>query len=179
MVASNDTLHRKNRGLENDFSFEELKMGTLRVSANTPQNRIGGLSIKTVRHIINRECWLWYPPHDKPDWVLKKRNKWRRFENIPKGGSLDDTMKTHEGLSKQKMRQIRRKQFFTFFEGFFDKYPNDSLKLRNLRFQFSKQEKVDLLKKYFRKYFNEKLDTKKSTVESKLESDYNISSVLN
>ena len=31
----------------------------------------------------------------------------------------------NEGLSKKKMREIRRKQFFAFFEGFFEKYGND------------------------------------------------------
>ena len=35
----------------------------------------------------------------------------------------------NEGLSKKKMREIRRKQFFSFFEGFFDKYSNDHYKL--------------------------------------------------
>ena len=148
----------------------------IRVSA---QKRDGGLSVKTVRHRIDRPCKWWQPPHDKPEWHLRGKNKWRRINMGLKDPAADETLLSHEGVSKKKMRQIRRKQFFAFFEGFFDKYPNESLKLRNLRWTFSKEEKVSLLKDYFKRYFNEKLDTKKSTAESKLESEFNVSSILN
>ena len=43
------------------------------------------------------------------------------------------------------MREIRRKQFFSFFEGFFDKHANDSVKMRHLNFEFTDKEKADLL----------------------------------
>lgn len=51
------------------------------------------------------------------------------------------------------MRQIRRKQFFSFFEGFFERNPNNSLKLQTHGISFSEEEKADLLKNYFKQYF--------------------------
>lgn len=51
----------------------------------------------------------------------------------------------NEGLSKKKMREIRRKQFFSFFEGFFDKYGNDHEKLQTFKLSFNEQEKVEML----------------------------------
>lgn len=76
------------------------------------------------------------------------------------------------------MRQIRRKQFFAFFEGFFDKNPNHSEKMKAKNMNFTEQEKLDLLRKYFNKYFNEKLDVTKSSKEKTLEEAFNMSSTL-
>ena len=56
------------------------------------------------------------------------------------------------------MRQIRRKQFLAFFEGFFEKHNKDSLKLKAANLTFSDDEKAQLFKKYFKRYFNERLD---------------------
>lgn len=58
-----------------------------------------------------------------------------------------------DSISKKKMRQIRRKQFFSFFEGFFERNPNNSLKLQTHGISFSEEEKADLLKNYFKQYF--------------------------
>ena len=54
-----------------------------------------------------------------------------------------------EGLSKQKLRNIRRKQFFSFFEGFFDRNNNESAKLKNFNMSFTDEEKKRMLKRYF------------------------------
>ena len=109
-------------------------IGNVRIGpANATMNN--GLVFKNVRHFINRECMWYQPPHSKPEWKLKHNNKWRYdvsqfktrkdFQN-----KLKDEGFTNEGLSKRKMREIRRKQFFAFFEGFFDKYGNDHQKLQ-------------------------------------------------
>ena len=71
----------------------------------------------------------------------------------------------NEGLSKKKMRQIRRKQFYAFFEGFFDKHTNDSIKLKTMQMEFGEEEKTAILAKYFKKYFTEKLDVVKNDEE--------------
>lgn len=85
----------------------------------------------------------------------------------------------NEGLSKGKMRSIRRKQFFSFFEGFFDKHNKDSLKMKSANLSFTDEEKAVLLKKYFKQYFNEKLDLKKSAEEVKIEEEGTLSTLLN
>ena len=60
-------------------------------------------------------------------------------DKLKEGGYMN------EGLSKKKMREIRRKQFFSFFEGFFDKYGNDHEKLQTFKLSFNEQEKVEML----------------------------------
>lgn len=74
-----------------------------------------------------------------------------------------------QGLSKQKLRQIRRKQFFAFLEGFFEKHNYDSLKLKTLGITYDEDEKQELLKKYFKLFFNEKLDMKKTEEDKQVE----------
>ena len=77
------------------------------------------------------------------------------------------------------MRQIRRKQFYAFFEGFFDKHTNDSLKLKTMKIEFSEQDKKDLLAKYFKQYFTEKLDIEKTDKEQELGEEYKVHDKLN
>lgn len=103
----------------------------------------GGLSVKTVKHFIDRACMWYHPAHDKQDWTLKN-NIWRKprktkpWGHSTIGESKDfDPKDSIDGLSKQKMRQIRRKQFFSFFEGFFDRNPNNSLKMQTHGISFS------------------------------------------
>ena len=76
------------------------------------------------------------------------------------------------------MRHIRRKQFFAFFEGFFERHTNESTKLKTHEIQFSEEEKQKMLKRYFKKYFNEKVEVNKSSVEKSLEQSYGISSMM-
>ncbi len=77
---------------------------------------------------------MWHQdPHDKPEWKLIGNNKWRIFERKVAGMNIDlmqQQRNMKDGLSKRKMRQIRRKQFFGFFEGFFEKHNKESLKLK-------------------------------------------------
>ena len=77
------------------------------------------------------------------------------------------------------MRQIRRKQFYAFFEGFFDKHTNDSLKLKTMKIEFSEQDKKDLLAKYFKQYFTEKLDIEKTDKEQEIGEEYKVHDKLN
>ena len=74
-------------------------------------------------------------------------------------------------MTKKQMRDVKRKTFMSFFEGFFDKYPNESMKMRNLDFDFTDPEKNELVEKYFVKYFNEKLDMKKTAEEKSIETE--------
>lgn len=37
----------------------------------------GGLSVKTVKHFIDRDCMWYHPTHDKQDWHLRN-NPWRK-----------------------------------------------------------------------------------------------------
>ena len=63
---------------------------------------------------------MWYQhPHNKPNWRLVD-NIWRKYDK--KGVPVSEEPGMHEGIgmSKLKLRNIRRKQFFTFLEGFFD-----------------------------------------------------------
>ena len=82
-------------------------------------------------------------------------------------------------MTKKQMRDVKRKTFMSFFEGFFDKYPNESMKMRNLDFDFTDPEKNELVEKYFVKYFNEKLDMKKTAEEKSIETENQVSSMLN
>mmetsp|Transcript_11186 Transcript_11186/g.14142 ORF Transcript_11186/g.14142 Transcript_11186/m.14142 type:complete len:109 (+) Transcript_11186:223-549(+) len=106
---------------------------------------IGGLTFKKVLHTVNRGCMWYQPPHDKPTWRLV-RNKWRRFEtsSLKKdrdGNVIVPKLFEDAGLSKSKLRNIRRKQFFAFLEGFFEKHNYDSIKLRNFNMTFEDEEK--------------------------------------
>ena len=140
--------------------------------------------MKTVRHTVNRDCMWYNPPHEKQEWKLIGKNKWRWKEltkHIKGNPKFMESVNVtaHEGLSKGKMRSIRRKQFFAFFEGFFDTHNKDSLKMKSANLSFSEEEKAGLLKKYFKKYFNEKLDLKKSPEEVKIEEEGTMSTLLN
>ena len=64
-------------------------------------------------------------------------------------------------MTKQKLRSIRRKQFLTFLDGFFDKNNLDSIKLKNYNIEFNEGEKDNLVKYYFKKFFNEPVEVKK------------------
>ena len=139
----------------------------------TTKGMIGGLTFKKVLHTVNRPCMWYQPPHDKTPWRLKK-NKWRRFEEgwlkmDSDGNIIMPRLFEQQGLSKQKLRQIRRKQFFAFLEGFFEKHNYDSLKLKTLGITYEEDEKQELLKKYFKLFFNEKLDIKKTEEDKQVE----------
>lgn len=93
--------------------------------------KIGGLTFKKVVHTVDRPCMWYSDPHDKPEWRLVK-NKWRRSEETHfKSEAAWASMfnNDEEKSTKRKMRSARRKQFFTFLEGFFEKSNLESIKL--------------------------------------------------
>lgn len=96
-----------------DDGFTTLsQVGGVRVSASPTGSVKNGLTVRTVRHFIDRDCMWEHPQHNKAEWTLKgKRNKWRpdvKAERkrlaalLAKHGAdfkFDDA-----GLSKKKMR---------------------------------------------------------------------------
>lgn len=48
-----------------------------------------------------------------------------------------------------------------------------------MNMHFTKQEKLDLLSKYFKQYFTEKLDIDKTELEESVEKDFNLKETLN
>ena len=74
-----------------------------------------------------------------------------------------------EKSTKRKMRSARRKQFFTFLEGFFEKSNLESIKLQNHNIEFNEDEKEYLIKYYFKKFFNEPLEVKRPAEVKKVQ----------
>ena len=82
-----------------------------------------------------------------------------------KGQVRDD-----EWLTTQKLKEVRRRQFFNFFADFYDKYEQGAFGL-NQTFTFSDEEKESNLKKYFKQYYNEDLYLPTKIVELPLTCD--------
>ena len=75
-LESKETLRRVNSG-EAPGSMQSLaKVGSVRLSGSLASSR--GLTVKTVRHTVNRLCMWYHPAHTKADWSLKGKNNWRK-----------------------------------------------------------------------------------------------------
>ncbi|CDW86371.1 UNKNOWN [Stylonychia lemnae] len=72
-------------------------------------------------------------------------------KNEMKGQVRDD-----QGLDKEKIKEIRRRQFFNFFADFYDKYERGAFG-KDLSYHFSDEEKEKNLKRYFKKYYRDDL----------------------
>jgi len=76
--TSNDTLlGRDGLHTAKNISFKSLaNAGGIRASGGSLLSG-RGLSVKTVRHTVNRDCMWYNPPHEKQEWKLLGKNKWR------------------------------------------------------------------------------------------------------
>ena len=75
-LDSKETLRRVNSG-EAPTSLQSLaKVGSVRLSGSLASSR--GLTVKTVRHTVNRLCMWYHPAHTKAEWSLKGKNNWRK-----------------------------------------------------------------------------------------------------
>jgi len=139
---------------------------------------LGGLSFKNVKHTIDRPCMWYAPPHNRTAWKLKPFNKWRANDYKKRRDDKDYAFFKETGLTERFMRDIRRKQFFAFFEGFFDVHNQDTLKMKVHNLNFTADEKQALLKQYFEKYFNERLDVSSSIEDQKVSLSTSLNTML-
>lgn len=72
-------------------------------------------------------------------------------KNELKGEIRDD-----DWISSDKIKEIRRRQFFNFFADFYDKYENGGFG-KDLNYTFTDEEKEQNLKKYFKRYYKDDL----------------------
>ena len=59
-------------------------------------------------------------------------------------------------LNEERLKEIRRRQFFNFFADFYDKYEQGNMGIKS-NFVFSDEEKETNLKKYFKKFYRDDL----------------------
>lgn len=98
--------------------------------------------------------------HNRPLWNPKYQ--WGEFGHDQKG-------KRFEKMNKERIKELRRKQFFSFFADFFDKLEQGSM-LKNLRgTNFTDEEKEEWIKTYFKRYYMENLVLKEEVVKLKVD----------
>lgn len=79
-MNSNETLHRVGglNGVRSNSFKTMSQVGDVKISASPTSSAKNGLTVRTVRHFIDRDCMWYNPPHNKAEWALKgRRNKWR------------------------------------------------------------------------------------------------------
>lgn len=73
-------------------------------------------------------------------------------------------------LDKNRLQEIRRRQFFNFFADFYDKYERGAFG-KDLNYEFRDKEKKQNLKKYFKKYHRDDLFLPTVVVDIPIECD--------
>lgn len=68
------------------------------------------------------------------------------------------------------MRELRRKQFFSFLADFFDKEEKGHFANKTIH-RFTPEEKEEWIKKYFKKYYMENMVLKEEKVRLKIDTD--------
>ena len=106
--------------------------------------------------------------HQKP--VKEPKVPWAR--NDYQVFSLQNGKKANPGAISDKIKDLRRKQFFNFLADFFDKFEAGHMKGKvGKNYKFDDEEKEKWLKKYFKKYYMENQVVEDIVVRMKLDTD--------
>lgn len=75
-------------------------------------------------------------------------------------------------IPSQKIKDLRRKQFFNFISDFFEKFDRGDMKNKaSPLIKFNEEEKEEWMKKYFKKYYMENEVLKDVEVRMKVDTD--------
>eukprot|EP00347_Sterkiella_histriomuscorum_P003119 403365517 len=119
-------------------------------------------------HYVTRECCINCNKiqnsetlHTRDPWKLltQRIQKMRNQENkkrrrLSSQNNSKETNQKEYNAKSEKLKEVRRRQFFNFFADFYDKYEGGAFS-KDLNFNFSDEEKEANLKCYFKKYYKD------------------------